>query len=164
MLDERYDIELMRDAAKGNKVAMDIVAGKRAEDEVEIVLGQLPADEITLLWNSGAAVYLEVKDDAQTRTTGNVFIEYEKRVTASSGESRVVPSGIARTEANVWVLKLGASFGVYVYTEHLKELARGAVRAGRTAWGGDEKRCHGALVPVDAFLSVDSDRHELRAA
>jgi hypothetical protein len=150
--DPRYDAELLKEAGNGNRVALDIIAGKRIEDEAERVLTVVPASELSARWNANVPITAEVKDDRKASSTGNVFIEFEKRVSSNSFETR--PSGIALTEAEVHVLHVGRNTWVVVGTEVLKEHARQAVRAGRTAWGGDDRRFHGALVSVSSFLGT----------
>ena len=90
---------------------------------------------------------VEVKSDRKAQRTGNVFIEYEYR-----GR----PSGIAATTADWWALEVGLDRWVLIRTEALRDLARQAIRDGRSKYGGDHYRTQGALVPLKALLEASA--------
>lgn len=85
--------------------------------------------------------------------SGNICIEYE-----CNGQR----SGIAITEAQMWVHQLKRDHETLVYlmfpVARLKELARAAIRAGRWRIGGDGKRMKVALVRLADILK-DFDVH-----
>jgi hypothetical protein len=82
---------------------------------------------------------VEHKSDQICRRTGNVFVEYSQR-----GR----PSGIAVTTADWWSFEVNENIWLFVPVEHVKDVARDALRKGRGAVGGDFNRYAGVLVPV----------------
>lgn len=153
-LDPRFDCELVKQAESGNQVALDIIAGKRVEEEAERILTEVPAVELAIKWQTNVPIYAEVKDDRIAHRTGNVFIEYAKK--RFDNQSELVPSGIALTEADVHVLRVGhGNAWIVVPTERLKNLARTAKAEGRVTYGGDDGRFKGALVRLNDIVGSE---------
>lgn len=96
---------------------------------------------------SGSA---EVKRDGRWYQTGNLFVEYECR---RIGEWR--PSGLATTDADVWVFKLGdLGVGLIVETGLLKEYCRELHHRGSVAEQlAGSHPTKGVLLPLAYFLS-----------
>lgn len=97
----------------------------------------------------------EVKRDAKFQTTGNLFIEYESW---SLRMDRMVPSGIATTDAWVWVEVLPIGLHqvlLAVPTEMMKAVARQCLRE-RGAVPQPNGQCptNGVLVPVKRLLGM----------
>ena len=86
---------------------------------------------------------VEHKRDHKCVETGNVAIEYEQK--CRDGEVR--PSGIALTKADRYAIEFAAECWLVLPTEHMKELAKRAIREGRHRWIGDGNNHHNALVP-----------------
>ncbi len=89
----------------------DLANAKVVEKEfVEVLSKKITIDDIdfcndfrydVLIKSEGRSTRYEVKHDIMSCKTGNLALEYE---------CRGKPSGIDRTEADVWVYKLGYSF------------------------------------------------------
>lgn len=91
---------------------------------------------------------IELKSENwQWERTGNICIEYQQ-----NGK----PSGIAVTEADIWCHELRREDRTLVYlffpVERLKELARQAIKAGRSRIGGDGGRFKVALIAIKDIL------------
>lgn len=94
---------------------IDYEAGRQGEFFVVDIIEALTSERV------------EVKTDLMSQETGNVYVEYEclKR-------GKYVPSGIAVTEAPLWVFVLECGeLAVVISTSRLKELAGDAYRNGR---------------------------------
>ena len=92
----------------------------------------------------------EVKVDERFADTGNVYVEYECRY---RGQYR--PSGIAITEAPVWVFVLQSEgLALVVSTDLLRGVSREGYRAGRVAeCSRGSYPTRGVLVPVARLIS-----------
>jgi len=100
------------------------------------------------LMEAGKIVKIELKSETwQWEQTGNICIEYRQ-----NGQ----PSGIATTEADIWVHELRRDDGTIVYLlfpiDRLKSLARAAYRAGRHRKGGDGGRFEVLLLKLSDIL------------
>jgi hypothetical protein len=101
----------------------------------EHVLGELLA---------GGRIELKV-ETVQWRKTGNIYLEFRNR-----GET----SGIAATEADVWVHQLNDDAGrplvsIMFPIERVRDLARWAYAQGwRRRNGGDDRASDGVIVPL----------------
>lgn len=96
---------------------LDYERGRQGELFVDDIIAALRTESV------------EVKTDDQAQRTGNVYVEYE---CLRHGE--YVPSGLATTDAEMWAFVIeDGQMMVALPTEKLKEIARSAIRAGRTA-------------------------------
>jgi len=127
--------------ADGYEPRFDIDMERGAQGEM-FVAGILDA-----LRNGGTRI--EVKRDDKSQFTGNVYVEYE-----CMKRGWYVPSGIATTEALIWVFVLEQDqLAVCIATERLKVLARAAIRAGRVGEERDGSHpTRGALVRITDLL------------
>ena len=91
---------------------------------------------------------VEHKRDKKAARTGNLALEYEQR--CSDGVVR--PSGIMATEAQFWAHEYASECWLVLPTETVKAITRRAIEAGKTAWIGDGKNHHNALVPIQWFV------------
>lgn len=95
---------------------LDHAVGKQGELFVSEILAALQSERV------------EVKTDLKASRYGNVFLEYE-----CLRRGRYQPSGIATTDAKLWVFVLDlGNVAVAVSTDRLRELGRLAYRHGRT--------------------------------
>lgn len=127
---------------------VDVERGKQGEMFVHGIIDALK--------NGGHRI--EVKTDERSRETGNVYVEYECR---KRGE--YVKSGIATSEAQVWVFVLDqGNVALAISTERLRELARSAFRKGRIAEERDGSHpTRGALIRLPDLISAGT--HAVRA-
>lgn len=92
----------------------------------------LPYGEVGQLWVVDVAEAItsgsvEIKRDGRWYQTGCLFVEYECRHVGG----RWRPSGLATTNADVWIFKLGdLGVGIIVETPLLKEYCREMYRRG----------------------------------
>lgn len=87
---------------------------------------------------------IEVKTDVKTKTTGNVFVEYESRNKAS---------GIATSES-IWYAFIVEDRIVIIPTYKLKQIARKYYNTKRDVLGGDNNTSKGILVPFAELIEV----------
>lgn len=113
---------------------IDLMEGKERERAfAKVMLGSL----------------VEHKRDHIAVESGNVAIEYEQKMR----DGKIVPSGIAITEADWWAVEFRPDCWTIAPTEYVKELARAAIKQGRHKWIGDgPNNHHNALVPFGWFL------------
>lgn len=94
---------------------------------------------------------VEVKRDDRSQETGNVYIEYECE--RADGWN---PSGIAATEAKLWVFVLEQDqLLVAITVERLKDVCRTALKDGRARKGGCMRGSHptrGVILPITDLL------------
>ena len=103
----------------------------------DLLLGQITEKEVGAIFSNQK---IEVKDEtAQSKTTGNVFIEYE---------SRGKPSGLATTQADKWCFKLSEHCYLFTSVKHLKEIARDIHKSKGFVLGGDKNTSKGILIPI----------------
>tara|TARA_E500000318_G_scaffold101747_1_gene105491 strand:- start:310 stop:663 length:354 start_codon:yes stop_codon:yes gene_type:complete len=103
----------------------------------DLALGQLTEKQVADIFSNDK---IEVKDEsAKSRTTGNVFIEFE---------SRNKPSGIATTQADKWCFKLSEVCFLFVSVENIKRIAREILKEKGFVKGGDNNTSKGVLVPI----------------
>lgn len=81
---------------------------------------------------------VEVKRDLKSKTTGNLFIEYESRGKAS---------GIATSEAEYWCFALEGCF-ILLTAERLKALVEPLKGTSREKTGGDRNTSKGVLLKI----------------
>jgi len=123
----------------------------------DLVVGQLGE---TLIGNLLSNETIEVKFDFGTYRTGNFYIEYE---------SRGIPSGIATTKANYWILIAASESGqrlkssnedmqssdilyaVLISTDRLKKLCREKHFRMNVA-GGDNNTSIGVLIKSNVLI------------
>ena len=86
---------------------------------------------------------IEVKYDKQTRTTKNVYIEFE---------SRGKPSGIRTTEAEYWTYFIQDEMCLTIPTRRLKEKI--IKLKPRKILGGDSNSSKGFLISVNDLIGV----------
>jgi len=101
-----------------------------------------------LFGDAWSACKLEFKRDKKAYRSGNVFIEYK---------SRGQPSGLATTQADLWIIGLdnGAGkveTGVLASVRWLKTKCRPYLGTGRDVLGGDNQLSQGILLPLDEFM------------
>lgn len=117
----------------------------------DIQLSQAHIDERRLaeIFTGATIAKIELKSESwQWERTGNICVEYR---------SRGAPSGIAATEADVWVHELKRGDGTLCWimfpAERLLELARQAYREGRYREhaGDDGEQCV-VLIPLRDIL------------
>lgn len=89
----------------------------------------------------------EHKRDYLAKDTGNIAVEFQTR----KGDE-IVASGISITTAEWWVVEYDDDCRLVVPTEHVKRLARLAIKANKSAWIGDGNNHRNALVPFHWFL------------
>jgi hypothetical protein len=101
---------------------------------------------------------VEVKRDARYKDTGNLYVEVKCR---RGGEWK--KSGIATTEAEVWVFVLGDSeMCVVITTEALKRLVRQQWKNGRVAEERDGSHpTVGVLISASALLAWARERRKV---
>lgn len=103
----------------------------------DLALGQLTENELGQILSDKT---IEVKDDSKhSSRTGNVFIEYE---------SRNKPSGIAKTKADYWSIKMAEDCFVLIKTSKLKHMCRNHIGTDRDVLGGDNNTSRGILLPT----------------
>jgi hypothetical protein len=85
---------------------------------------------------------VEVKYDIMAEHTGNVFVEFE---------SRGNPSGIAKTQADFWVIKVAKSF-ITFKVDDLKDICREWYKEKGSILGGDSNTSKGVLIPITYLL------------
>lgn len=97
----------------------------------------------------------EVKTDAQSLRTGNLYVEFE--CLRRDGWHR---SGLATTEAEVWCFVLGTTgLALVVQTEALKEICRPLRRAGKVAEERDGSHpTRGVLLPIAHLVTETRKR------
>lgn len=157
MLDERFDEQLRVEVESGNGKAINIWKGKEVEEEVLIELNDPNANGELLqeAYNRGQELLsIEIKNDKRATSTGNLFIEFQKKDT--NGE--VVPSGISTTEASVHVFRMRSGASLICRTSRVLAFARAAYVKKNTRWAGDDYRFHGALVPIHELLFYEEPR------
>jgi len=82
---------------------------------------------------------IEIKTDFQSKTTGNVFVEYRSR-----GKN----SGIFKTECDYYCFILGNTQLVLISIGTLQEKCCKYFNTGRDILGGDNYTSRGILLPV----------------
>jgi hypothetical protein len=121
------------------------------DNKFDLQLGQALIDEQRLadIFEHARIEKIELKSESfQWEQTGNICIEFEQ----GGG-----PSGIAVTEADMWVHELKRDGETLVYLmfpiERLKALAREAFKAGRYRTGaGDGGRFSVVIIPLKDIL------------
>jgi hypothetical protein len=120
---------------EGKKFDIQLIQGQTAENRVGAILS--------------GATKVEVKTEAYLwEKTGNIAIEYR-----CNGK----PSGIAATEAEVWVHELRRDgepvLTLVIPVERLKAICREAYRKGRYRRGGDGNRSEMVIVRITDLLA-----------
>lgn len=101
---------------------------------------------------------VEVKTDAQTARTGNVYIEYECMI---RGTYR--PSGIATTQAKIWAFVLPANVLLAAPVENVKAVARNHYPARKRECKRGSHPTRGVAIQVGVFVR-DLYQFELQLA
>jgi hypothetical protein len=126
----------------------------------DLAKGILREDAFARILLGGRELW-EHKRDFKCIETNNLAIEYETSE-LPRGQGRRWPSGISKTASHWYVLEFAHDRRLVMPTDFVKDVARSAIRSGRHVWGGDNRRFHNALVPVDWFLY--GPVHEIRVA
>ncbi len=115
----------------------------RKEFDIALKYGEAVEGSVAALLKSTS---YEVKADVASNRTGNFCIEYRQR--AANGE--LVPSGIAVTTAEWYVLYWDRCVYLFVPTALVKTLARKYRAMGRLKRTGDNGNIS-ILIPVEEF-------------
>lgn len=109
--------------------------------------GELYVDSIRDSLRDGSA---EVKTDERAAVTGNCFFEYSCRL-----QEGWAASGIAATEAAVWVHIVAGRIALVIPVDLLRPVCRVARGEGRTIAGGTDggNPTRGVLLPFHLLLS-----------
>lgn len=103
----------------------------------DLFLGQITEGEIAEIFINKK---VEVKDEtAQSKNTGNVFIEFE---------SRGKPSGIVKSQSDFYCFKITEGSYIFVETEKLKKVFKDNYNKKGFVKGGDSNTSKGVLVPI----------------
>jgi hypothetical protein len=120
------------------------------EWDVDLEQGRQGELFIQNLIESIAAGRIEVKTDAKSGKTGNVFIEVE---------CKGWPSGIQTSKSEYWAFVLPGDFSIIAKTDAVRDVAA-KVRAQKGTVNGGERGSHptkGVLVPLYRLLSLLRD-------
>lgn len=104
----------------------------------------------------------EMKSHMQTLRTGNLFIEYQ---IDNKGNGVVVPSGLSKSEADMWFLNIG-DMGLFLTNEFLKWIFNNKEKLEietktneRTA---DNHIGHGMIIPFWRLLELQIDYNQIK--
>ena len=113
--------------------------------DTDLLEGKAHQDSFARLLCKGR---FEHKFDKKARTSGNICVEFEKKM----ADGRIEKSGIGITTAEWWIHEFSPECRLVVPVEHLGRLVSVAVELGHNKWIGDARASHCALIPWEWVL------------